>query len=142
MRETWGKRCDKTLFLSDAFSPSFDVIVPEGSVSGYENLWAKTRAAFLYVHRKLLDEFDWFLKADDDTYVIVENLKHYLSSFNTSEPLFFGKYFKMYGDYMAGGPGYVLSRGAVQKLAEAISYRNDAICMTSSSRYGEDVQMG
>ena len=33
-------------------------------------------------------------QADDDTYVIVENLRYFLSSQNSSEPIFFGHHFK------------------------------------------------
>ena len=33
-------------------------------------------------------------QADDDTYVIVENLRYFLSNKNSSEPIFFGHHFK------------------------------------------------
>ena len=42
----------------------------------------------------LQDEADWFLKADDDTYTIVENLRLLLLNKNSSEPVFFGHKFK------------------------------------------------
>ena len=44
----------------------------------------------------LQDEADWFLKADDDTYTIVENLRLLLLNKNSSEPVFFGHKFKPY----------------------------------------------
>ena len=108
--------------------------VPEG----HDNLWAKTREAFRYVyqHHKvrsdhifcrnidlinqirmntIQDEADWFLKADDDTYTIVENLRFLLEDKNSSAPVYFGHKFKPYVDqgYFSGGAGYVLSKEAL-----------------------------
>ena len=45
--------------------------------------------AFEYVYKNHLDEADWFLKADDDTFTIVENLRFLLKDKNSSEPMFF-----------------------------------------------------
>ena len=51
---------------------------------------------FEHAFEKHLNEVDWFLKSDDDTYVIVENLKLMLADFNTSEPMWFGCKFHPY----------------------------------------------
>ena len=46
--------------------------------------------AFEYVYKNHFDEADWFLKADDDTFTIVDNLRFLLKDKNSSEPIFSG----------------------------------------------------
>ncbi|MBN3298024.1 C1GLT galactosyltransferase, partial [Amia calva] len=119
VRATWSKRCNTVLFMSsvvDADFPTVGLNVSEGR----DQLYWKTIRAFQYVYKHHLDEADWFMKADDDTYVVVENLRHLLSQYSSEQPIYFGRRFKpfMKQGYMSGGAGYVLSKEGLRRFIE------------------------
>ena len=78
IKNTWGPRCDKTLYISDKENSTFPTISPPGIDPGYQALWSKTMQSYRYLYKHYLNEYHWFMKADDDTYVVVENLKYFL----------------------------------------------------------------
>lgn len=80
IQRTWGRRCDKILFMSDVEDPE----IPTVRVMApplHETLWQKHREIVRLLAREFRDgEFDWVFKCDDDTFLLVENLKRYLLS--------------------------------------------------------------
>jgi glycoprotein-N-acetylgalactosamine 3-beta-galactosyltransferase len=65
VKQTWGKRCNKLLFMSTKTDVELGTITLPVK-DGRNTLWDKTKNAFLYVHKNHFNEADWFLKADDD----------------------------------------------------------------------------
>ncbi|XP_064105869.1 glycoprotein-N-acetylgalactosamine 3-beta-galactosyltransferase 1-like isoform X1 [Macrobrachium nipponense] len=143
VKNTWGQRCDKTVFFS---TQSHEELQPEilDIPEGYVYLWAKTKAALTHLHRHY-PSYDWYLKADDDTFVIVENLRYFLLDKNPDEPVYYGVKFKklVKQGFMSGGGGYVLSREAVKKfVVEGLQMANQALCPSMDSKGVEDVNLG
>uniref|UniRef100_A0A0K0FTL6 Glycoprotein-N-acetylgalactosamine 3-beta-galactosyltransferase 1 n=1 Tax=Strongyloides venezuelensis TaxID=75913 RepID=A0A0K0FTL6_STRVS len=141
VKATWAKRCNKYIFMSsvdDSSLPSINLNISEGR----DHLWGKTKAAFKYAYDNYYDDYDWFLKADDDTYVIVENLRFLLMPHSPSEPIYFGCKFKPYvkQGYMSGGAGYILSKSALKKFVNE-GLPDPKKCMSKESG-AEDVEMG
>jgi glycoprotein-N-acetylgalactosamine 3-beta-galactosyltransferase len=88
VHSTWGRRCDKLVIISnqtDARFPDTVVTLDRGGQgrhgsqsSSYRNLWLKLNETMHYLYENYGQEYHWFLKADDDTYIIMENLKAFL----------------------------------------------------------------
>ncbi|CAF0795775.1 unnamed protein product [Rotaria sordida] len=132
VHETWAPQCDRHFFITEYFgnnitSKQINVteqipIAPIKNITaGYDHLTQKSTLAFLFAYENYLNDFDWFVKADDDTYVIVEHLKTFLNEQNPSEPVTFGYNFKIHvpKGYHSGGASYVLSRESLQRFYEA-----------------------
>ena len=107
---------------------------------GRQGLWGKTKKGFKYVYDHHFSEFDWFLKADDDTFMIIENLKALLVDYDTNSPIHFGHHFKYLGGYFAGGAGYVLGREALRRFV--VNGINNASICHQEDNGDEDVNLG
>uniref|UniRef100_A0A1I8FA64 N-acetylgalactosaminide beta-1,3-galactosyltransferase n=1 Tax=Macrostomum lignano TaxID=282301 RepID=A0A1I8FA64_9PLAT len=84
-----------------------------------------------------LDQFDFVLKADDDTFVVVENLRLLLAPLDPGQPV------HLAASYMSGGGGYVLSRAAVRLfLARAVRSASTPKECDLQEHTAEDWKMG
>ena len=81
-------------------------------MDGYSRLWGKVRSIWKYLEEHHLGDFDWFLKADDDTFIVVDNLRRFVERRNPRTPIWYGaklKNPKVKDGYQSGGAGYLLS---------------------------------
>lgn len=138
VKATWAQRCNKVLFMSSEENKDFPAVGLE-TKEGRDQLYWKTIKAFQYVYDHYFDDADWFMKADDDTYVILDNLRWLLSKYSPEQPIYFGRRFKPYvkQGYMSGGAGYVLSKEALKRFVAAFKTNK---CTHSSSV--EDLALG
>ncbi|KAL5007663.1 hypothetical protein ScPMuIL_016469 [Solemya velum] len=137
VKNTWTRRCNVILYFSSENNEIFPTIGLDVE-EGREHLTAKTMHAFRYILKHHIDDAEWFMKADDDTYVIVENLRYFLSSKNHSDPVYFGHHFKPYvtQGYHSGGAGYVLSKEAL------IRFGRSKLNFCREDGGAEDLEMG
>ena len=107
IKDTWGRRCDLLYFVSSESEPSLPVIKVSCEKDDHDHLWCKNRNGIIYAVDNHRDQFDWLLKTDDDTYIIMENLRNLLVNYDHNQPIWFGCLFALGGNrnitYMSGG---------------------------------------
>ena len=120
VRDTWMRRCDISLFMSSKEDPKFPAVGLD-VLPGRKHIASKAKAAWKYIYKHYLNEADFFVKADPDTYIIIENLKSFLSEKNPNATEYYGHVYQHKNwefSYTAGGPGIVLTRNSVKVLVE------------------------
>jgi glycoprotein-N-acetylgalactosamine 3-beta-galactosyltransferase len=175
--DTWGQRCDKLVFFSNEtgtitvnkgtpFEVNFPII-KMNAPADYWHLWMKHKEVLKYVYDHYRHDYDWFYKADDDAYVIMDNLRDYLKRPEMimnykRRPIHLGKRFNLtaervhgyidYGDktmgnrwwtkwdrwvFNAGGPGYAMNRLYLDKFVASM---DDRTCLSAewAQRQPED----
>jgi len=90
VKQTWGKRCDILHFVSSEDDPSLPAIGTKCEIDDHPHLWCKIKQGFEYVINEYVGQFDWIYKADDDTFAIIENLRHLVSDYDPNHPIWFG----------------------------------------------------
>jgi hypothetical protein len=126
----WGQHCDGFLAFSNETLPELGIYeLPidqrqqqDYREESYNNMWQKSRGIWKHVHDNLLERFEYFYLSGDDVYLMVNNLRAYLreelETIDASDPKprHFGSWLPS-RSMVAGGPGYVLNRAALQLYA-------------------------
>ena len=153
---TWASHCSRLVFVSDDSQP--EVIRPEHlniiqlpGVAGRERLWQKVSAGLVYVWQQYQEELDFLIKADDDTFMVLDNLRYLLSGLEAGREFVVGHLQHDRGvSYLSGGSGYVISKPALRHLVESgLDPQGDHLCRLPhpvgqevSVYPNEDLQLG
>ena len=123
VRLTWANHCNHIIF----FGPFSDNKIP---VNKYPASTSHSSFchSFIKTWNQYSQRFDWILIASDQTYAIVENLRHYVAPLNASALYYLGRAVKHYftGVYNSADSGIVLSRGAAQVIKNV--FYNLSVC--------------
>ena len=132
--ETWGKEVDKLiLFVGEDCNISADlshlpIVKLKGVSDGAHPPLKKTFAMMKHMYSGHINEFDWFIRADDDMYLRADRLKDLLNQMNPCEQVYLGRAgagrkedlerleLLPHERYCMGGPGVILSNGAMRGL--------------------------
>ncbi|XP_069105956.1 glycoprotein-N-acetylgalactosamine 3-beta-galactosyltransferase 1-like isoform X2 [Argopecten irradians] len=117
---TWARRCNRVLYILCTGRNGPDILSTCAIGESKEHLTGKVRYSIKHIYQHYLNQYDWFLKADDDTFVVMENLRYLLSHYPTDKAGYLGYHFKLFVNqgYMSGGAGYVINRQALKQIVE------------------------
>ncbi|KAF5403183.1 Glycoprotein-N-acetylgalactosamine 3-beta-galactosyltransferase [Paragonimus heterotremus] len=140
-QNTWARKCDKHFFTSTVKHDKLSVMIlnmTEPEVR--KHLWVKMRKILRQLYL-FADEYDYFFKADDDTYAVVENLREAVKNHSPNFPFMLGHKWHVLcpGGYFSGGAGYLLSRAALKRIVELAIDKHPACPTIDEDK--EDVKM-
>uniref|UniRef100_A0A667Y4Z7 Hexosyltransferase n=1 Tax=Myripristis murdjan TaxID=586833 RepID=A0A667Y4Z7_9TELE len=138
---TWARSIPgRVEFFSSAGSDQVHVPVPVPVVSlaGVDDTYPPQKKSFMmlkYIHDHYLDQYQWFMRADDDVYIRGEKLELFLRGLNSSKPLYLGQTGLGMAEEL--GPGMIFSREVLRRMVPHIG-----TCLKEMYTTHEDVEVG
>uniref|UniRef100_A0A1I7SJR0 N-acetylgalactosaminide beta-1,3-galactosyltransferase n=1 Tax=Bursaphelenchus xylophilus TaxID=6326 RepID=A0A1I7SJR0_BURXY len=88
--DTWAKKCDDVLVFTDA---PLEYDVPHvyfPMMNTRDHSWEKIRRVFRFAFEDMEKKYDWYLRADDDAYVLVDNARTLVKEHDPEKPAVLG----------------------------------------------------
>ena len=148
--ETWGKEIDGLAFFvgEDCIVPPELLHLPIIKLNGIrDNVYPplnKTFAVLQYMFENYINEYSWFVRADDDVYVRTKKLKDLLSKMLPYEEVYMGRAgtgrkedlqrlnLLPHEIYCMGGPGIIMSMALLRQLGPHLDD-----CLNAGTRVGD-----
>ncbi|XP_034657805.1 glycoprotein-N-acetylgalactosamine 3-beta-galactosyltransferase 1 isoform X2 [Drosophila subobscura] len=120
VKRTWGKHCNVLLFVSGNIDNELEPYVPE--INGTDN-WTLVHRGLIHAFKVYKDEVDWFLKVEDSSFVVIENLRHIINSKKLlpTAPIYFGHELEntyTHKPFVFSKSGYVISHEALRRYVD------------------------
>lgn len=152
--ETWGKNVPgKLAFFTGYINKTDDVRdLPIIELDVPDDVYPPQTKAFKmlkYVYEHFVDQYEWFIRADDDVYLRTDRLRSYLRKIDSSEDLVIGQPgtgkkeeigklgLGMEDNFCLGGPGIMMTSSVLRKVGP-----NVVVCLNTTASYHEDVEIG
>ncbi|XP_001807794.1 chondroitin sulfate synthase 1 isoform X2 [Tribolium castaneum] len=149
--DTWGRKVPgRIIFFSSEGSTSAHV--PLVALPHVDDAYPPQKKSFhmlKYLHDHFVDEFEWFVRADDDVFVKTEQLEALLRSVDSRKAWFIGQtgrgnteelgMLSLESDenFCMGGPGVIFSRETLKRVAPHVEE-----CLGRLYTTHEDVELG
>lgn len=120
--DTWGKRCRQLVFYSTGvprvtLATGVQWVLLNDSIPGAEGQWRSCREALTHVAINYLHAYDWFFLAEEDTFVIIENLEYFLVAHDRTQLKYLGHAISKWNvDHNVIGAGVAINRNTLKKL--------------------------
>lgn len=150
--DTWGKHIPGKLTIFSSGDAGKEIGLPIVSLPGVDDTYPPLKKSLMmikYMHDFHVDDYEWFMRADDDVYVRNDKLIRFLQSLNSSDDIHLGHAgtgakeemgmlsMEPGDNYCIGGPGVILSRSVLKKVAPHLEY-----CLETAPTSHEDIEVG
>lgn len=152
IHNTWGQTVPGKLIFFSSSSSRSNCTIPLVPLPLVDDSYPPQKKSFLmlkFMHDNFIDEFEWFMRADDDVYIRTDYLEKFLRSVNSSKPQFIGQaglgnkeefgQLSLQADenFCMGGPGMIMSKDTLRLVIPHIRY-----CLKNLYSTHEDVEVG
>ncbi|KAI1288484.1 Glycoprotein-N-acetylgalactosamine 3-beta-galactosyltransferase 1 [Halotydeus destructor] len=140
VKNTWGKHCNQIIF----FGSYSDSAIPVVRYSSLESSHVSFCQMIVQIRKQFDKTFKWLLLAQDSSYVLVENARHYVAPLDHRLPYYLGRTVQKYStpSYNSPDSTILLSSGAYDLLTNdyfttynacrKVSFKNDTLLMSRS----------
>lgn len=137
---TWGKRCNNIYFFGHRLKNT-ELPIINADVKIVSS-WQLLCEAMNYIWNDKADKLEWIIFVKDDTIIVPENLRYMVAPLNHKHNYYLGHPVVLWGQiYNVAQSGYVLSRGALDKVVQM--FNTTAKCIKGGKYWKkEDYYLG